>query len=156
LITRVKNINVTVELTAYELANLKIDNIKKDVASIYAKIHQMNTELKSLMELEEELAKFNEIILKLPRETPTRNLYYRGRRVSSILVSCRKDVVELITKPELVKSHTSYIINEESIAIIALVETSKLDEFINNARNINAWIPSGKIIEYIEKTKFSE
>lgn len=152
LITRVKNINVTVELTAYELANLKIDNIKKDVASIYAKIHQMNTELKSLMELEEELAKFNEIILKLPRETPTRNLYYRGRRVSSILVSCRKDVVELITKPELVKSHTSYIINEESIAIIALVETSKLDEFINNARNINAWIPSGKIIEYIEKT----
>ncbi len=152
LITRVKNINVTVELTAYELANLKIDNIKKDVASIYAKIHQMNTELKSLMELEEELAKFNEIILKLPRETPTRNLYYRGRRVSSILVSCRKDVVELITKPELVKSHTSYIINEESIAIVALVETSKLDEFINNARNINAWIPSGKIIEYIEKT----
>lgn len=152
LITRVKNINVTVELTAYELANLKIDNIKKDVASIYAKIHQINTELKSLMELEEELAKFNEIILKLPRETPTRNLYYRGRRVSSILVSCRKDVVELITKPELVKSHTSYIINEESIAIVALVETSKLDEFINNARNINAWIPSGKIIEYIEKT----
>ncbi|MEM3912794.1 MAG: V-type ATPase 116kDa subunit family protein [Desulfurococcaceae archaeon] len=151
LLSKVKNIHVKAELTALELSSLTVDKVKADINAIRLRVNKMDSELNSLRKIEEEARYFINVISKFPDDVNPKEFFYVGKRVSSLLVTCRRENVDTIITHPAVKSYSIYNVSEEITAMILYVESENVNRFLEVLKTTGAWYPSGKILEYIEK-----
>ncbi|MEM0031449.1 MAG: hypothetical protein QXV48_03855, partial [Desulfurococcaceae archaeon] len=117
LLSKVKNIRVKAELTALELSSLTVDKVKADINAIRLRVNKMDSELNSLRKIEEEARYFINVISKFPDDVNPKEFFYVGKRVSSLLVTCRRENVDTIITHPAVKSYSIYNVSEEITAM---------------------------------------
>lgn len=153
LISRVKGIKIEAELTAFEAVSLTVDKVKSDVLSLAAKVSRIESELSKLKEERERLTLFNIVLSKIPFEIYPRTLYYQGKRISSLLLICKRDALEVFRKSPYIVTYSEYSVDEEFNAVLVYLESSKFAEFIELAKSHNVQFPLGSIQDYIERSK---
>lgn len=156
LFSRIKGVRAEVELTAFEAVGLTVDKVRADISVLEAQVNKIDSELSRLKSILEDLQALKRALFKLPGEVSPRDLHYQGKRVSSILAVCKRDVKESILKSTYVKAYSEFLLDEESVALLIYVNTQDFGELLNMLRAQGAWYPSKEVLKYIEQAKTIE
>lgn len=151
LISKTRNIQVQVEITELELRSFEIDKVKAEVNSICTRVRAIESELAEAKKKLEELLFLNSIVSRLPDDTDPRELYYVGRRLSSlIIVGDKASLLQLANRWQEGLTRI-FELGEDKVAVIIYSDTSRLKDLMEKARSLNAWTPTDTAIDFISK-----
>lgn len=153
LISRVRGIRIEAELRALEAASLTIEKIKSDVASILSKVNEIESQISKHREDYEKMRLFEKVLSSVPRDLEPRTFYYEGRRISSVLLIGKIEVVENLKKLPYIKTFNEYLVDGETAAILVYLESQELKRLLDSARSYGAVYPSGALLKYLAESK---
>lgn len=134
-------VTVRVNLLGAEASMLSIEKIHKDVSDLLLEVEMLESQIGELSKRLDDLQMLNTVIDRLPETLDPQVLFYIGRRISSIISVCKKEYVERVIKQSYIKAFSVYVLNEEQSIVIAVLDKSKFNEYLELLRSMNAWYP---------------
>lgn len=152
LLMRAKGITKRIELTAFELNTLTLDKIERDLLDVEITVKSLETEIENTRRQIEKLQLLRGVISKLPRTLNPRNLYYVGKRISSILIISRIDVVNNLLKDPYILSHEKYTIGGELVVLLVYLDPVAFSKYLENLNQLSVWYPDQYVSKIIDKS----
>ena len=153
LITKVKGIRVEAELTALEASSLVVEKVKADVYSLASEVSALESRINELREEREKLAVFLSALSSIPPGVSPRALYYRGKRVSSALLVCKREDVEALKNLPYVRALEEYPVDRETVAALVFSDSEVFDRVLEYAKSRGVHYSPESILEYVDKSR---
>jgi len=149
ILSKIPGFVVRAELYGAELAGLTIDKIEADVREVSTRVTHLESELSNHRRVLEDLQALDMAIRSLPSGTKPRNILYRGRYLSSILVIYRNEAENQVLD-QRVMGYERYPIDKEMSVAIVVVETSRLSDYLSHLKSVGGWAPGEWAYKLIE------
>ncbi|MEM4717862.1 MAG: V-type ATPase 116kDa subunit family protein [Desulfurococcaceae archaeon] len=153
LLNKIKGTRIVAELMAIEASSLTIEKIKSDIGSLVAKVNEIESQISRLKDEHERLLLFSKVLSKIPLDLDPHMIYYEGKRISSVLLIGRKEAIENLKKIIFIKSFSEYVLDEETSALLAYLESRDLGKLIESAKSNNIIYSSEMLKKYIYASK---
>ena len=118
-----------VSLTLYELRQISIDSIEKDVNKIYLEVKSLEDNIDKYENELSRLTNIYDVTKHLPKDFETKYVFYKGKYLSIITAYGKHDNVKEFVSENKISTLYSKLIEERIIAIL-IVETSKLEDIL--------------------------
>jgi len=149
LLSNVHGLSIDVGVTVQELEAIDIDYIEKDLEKLYSEIESYASKKKMLEEEVRELRDLHSVLADLPNDLVVKNLCFRGKYVSSMVVKGRLDVFNAIVE-EFKGVETIYRkIVEQNITAFIILPSTIYDQLVEKLR-----LQGFNVLD-LEKTRYS-
>ncbi len=118
-----------VSLTLYELRQISMDSIEKDVNKIYLEVKSLEDNIEKYENELSKLTNIYDVTKHLPNDFETKYIFYEGKYLSIITVYGKSDNVKGFILENKITTLYSKLIEERAIAIM-IIEISKLEDLL--------------------------
>ena len=118
-----------VSLTLYELRQISIDSIEKDVNKIYLEVKSLKDNIEKYENELSKLTNIYDVTKHLPNDFETKYVFYKGKYLSIITAYGKSDNVKGFILENKITTLYSKLIEERAIAIM-IIEISKLEDLL--------------------------
>ncbi len=118
-----------VSLTLYELRQISIDSIEKDVNKIYLEVKSLKDNIEKYENELSKLTNIYDVTKHLPNDFETKYVFYKGKYLSIITAYGKSDNVKGFILENKITTLYSKLIEERAI-VIMIIEISKLEDLL--------------------------
>ncbi len=118
-----------VSLTLYELRQISIDSIEKDVNKIYLEVKSLKDNIEKYENELSKLTNIYDVTKHLPNDFETKYVFYKGKYLSIITAYGKSDNVNGFILENKITTLYSKLIEERAI-VIMIIEISKLEDLL--------------------------
>jgi len=118
-----------VSLTLYELRQISMDSIEKDVNKIYLEVKSLEDNIEKYENELSKLTNIYDVTKHLPNDFETKYIFYKGKYLSIITAYGKSDNVKGFILENKITTLYSKLIEERAIAIM-IIEISKLEDLL--------------------------
>ena len=118
-----------VSLTLYELRQISMDSIEKDVNKIYLDVKSLEDNIEKYENELSKLTNIYDVTKHLPNDFETKYIFYKGKYLSIITAYGKSDNVKGFILENKITTLYSKLIEERAIAIM-IIEISKLEDLL--------------------------
>ncbi|MCY0868437.1 MAG: ATPase [Desulfurococcus sp.] len=150
LLQRVKGLVLDVSVTGVEVSSIDITRIEKDVTELESEVSLVEERVKGLRRLADSLRTLLEAVNPLPGGMDAAEIYYEGKRVSSLLFHGELEAVEKLSEEVSSLGVAQVYVSGEHASLIAYIPSRDLNKVISKADSLGVWFPSKQLLEQVE------